>query len=420
MEYNIVNDVDAIIRFYEENNLLHQNELLDNDYFNTTLSHLRDCILTLPEYAGVADHKKIEIIINKYLVSYSCKVVPHYDSDELNYLGSKIRYLEKIPQPEQRTEEWYIFRNNRLTASDLFYVIDEYDKKMCKKNYKPSRKYNDMICKKCGVEMPFIKGDAINHGIKFEPLATLIYEKRNNIEIIEFGCLPHQHIPFFGASPDGIVGYNSQNKKLVGRMLEIKCPKSRPINGVIPDTYFAQMQGQLEVCDLRYCDYLECDFKFYKSEEDFFDDIKESKSENENNLSYSEKELEFVLNKKNMECGVIVEFYNTDTQKYIYHYTKKNLLLDREKFKTWEGALIQSIFSDDNKSLEYVGTRFWFLNKYNVILVERDRAWFNRNYIKIEAFWKDVLKYREIGTSTIYKKKKFEYKDNTQELKFIE
>jgi putative phage-type endonuclease len=416
MDCQIVNDIDAIIHFYEENNLLKQSDLLDNDYFKKIAKHLLECILTLPEYGVLADYRHIELIIDKYLVIYSCQVISYYGVSQLNYLVSKIRYLEKIPQPEQRTDEWYIFRNNRLTASDLFYVIDEYDKKMSKKNYKPTRKYNDMICKKCGVDMPFIRGDAINHGIKFEPIATLIYENRNDIEIIEFGCLPHPHIPFFGASPDGIVGYNSNNKRLVGRMLEIKCPKSRPITGVIPDTYYAQMQGQLEVCDLRYCDYLECDFKFYKSEDDFFDDIKE----NQENSIDSDKDIDYVKNNKNNECGSIVEFYNTDTQKFMYHYTKRYMLLDREKFKKWEGDLIQSIFTDDNKSLEYVGTRFWYLNKFNVILVERDREWFNNNYIKIESFWSDVLKYREIGTSTIVKKKKYEYKDNTLELKFME
>ena len=44
-------------------------------------------------------------------------------------------------------------------------------------------------------------------------------------------------------------------------MLEIKCPYSRKIDGVIKPEYFSQMQGQLEVCDLEYCDFLECDFQ---------------------------------------------------------------------------------------------------------------------------------------------------------------
>ena len=415
----VMNDIDAIVRFYESQDILSPDELKDNAYFATVCNHLVECLSILPDYKTLFsednDYKqKLMPLIQNYLIVYSDIVIPIYNSSLTLYYESKIRYLEKIPQPEQRTEEWYLFRNNRLTASDFYYVIDEYDKKHSKKNYKQSRRYKDMICKKCGVDIPFIRGDAINHGIKFEPLATKIYEKRNNISIIEFGCLPHPHIPFFGASPDGIVGYDSKNKEYIGRMLEIKCPKSRPINGIIPDTYYAQMQGQLEVCDLDYCDYLECDFKFYKTEEEFFENL----DINAVCLEYSN--IEFAVNKQKKECGAILEIYNTDTHKYIYHYAPSSLFNDIGVFKNWESKHVESVFLDGNTHLEYVGTRFWYLNKYNVILVKRDREWFNKNYIKINSFWEEVLKYREIGTETIQKKKRNEFKDPTLELKFID
>ena len=121
-----------------------------------------------------------------------CKSPPH-DESIVYYLENKIKYLETIPQPEQRTPEWYIFRNNRLTASDLYAAVDE----------KQSRRKYDLILKKCNYDIPFISGDAINHGIKFEPMATEIYEKIHDVKVLEFGCLPHMHIDFFGASPDG-------------------------------------------------------------------------------------------------------------------------------------------------------------------------------------------------------------------------
>ena len=44
-------------------------------------------------------------------------------------IDTKINYVKNIPQPEQRTPEWYTFRNNRLTASDLLYAIDCSNKK---------------------------------------------------------------------------------------------------------------------------------------------------------------------------------------------------------------------------------------------------------------------------------------------------
>ena len=61
-------------------------------------------------------------------------------------------------------------------------------------------------------------------------------------------------------------------------MLEIKCPKSRNITGIIPPIFFAQVQGQLEVCDLEYCDFLECQIlREYNSKKEFFEDTHENR-----------------------------------------------------------------------------------------------------------------------------------------------
>ena len=45
----------------------------------------------------------------------------------------------------------------------------------------------------------------------------------NDVKVEEFGCIPHETIPFLAASPDGIVTSN----KLNGRMIEIKNVVSR-------------------------------------------------------------------------------------------------------------------------------------------------------------------------------------------------
>ena len=72
---------------------------------------------------------------------------PEYNESDIKYLTNKIKHLEKIPQPEQRSEEWYEFRNNRLTASDFYSVIDK----------KSVSKVNQLIYKKCGGDVPFLK-----------------------------------------------------------------------------------------------------------------------------------------------------------------------------------------------------------------------------------------------------------------------
>ena len=52
-------------------------------------------------------------------------------------------------------------------------------------------------------------------------------------------------------------------------MLEIKCPFKRKIDGSIPEQYWMQIQGQLEVCDLKNVIILECKLRQYNNEADF-------------------------------------------------------------------------------------------------------------------------------------------------------
>ena len=384
MTTDIVRDLELIIKDCLDNELVLKKELGDNGLYKQ-FTELVYSIFRDIENNENNDKQNIIHHINEllYLLDISVKP-PEYTESELEYLKNKIKYLESTPQPEQRTEEWHTFRNNRLTASDLGHILDN------KKNNIENSKYCELLKKKCGVETPFISGAAIRHGIKFEQIATSIYEKINNLKILEFGCIPHLHISYFGASPDGIVSYNSNNKQYIGRMLEIKCPKSRPINGEIPPVYYAQIQGQLEVCDLEYCDYLECDFQFYNSKEDFFRNVTEK--------------------------GIIVELFNNKTKQYIYHYSNDEQIKNKEIFTEWESSLVNSVFEDTN--LDYIKTNYWYLNKINVILVKRDRKWFNTNFIKIKKFWDNVLHYRNNDISVLTKKKKkYEYKE--PELNFI-
>lgn len=124
----------------------------------------------------------------------------------------RVRYLQSLPQPEQRSEEWFALRNKRLTASDLAGAIGEshYDK--------PS----SILEKKLGGGKPFTGNAATRWGQKYEPVATAVYESRNSVVVGEFGLLPHQTIPFLAASPDGIILDSPVGKVEPGVLLEIK------------------------------------------------------------------------------------------------------------------------------------------------------------------------------------------------------
>ena len=106
-----------------------------------------------------------------------------------------------------------------LTASDLHRGLTSRDKTRLQ-----------LINSKCGVSRSISSNASCLHGIRYEDVAIAVYEKRNNCKVEDYGCIQHPTIKIFGASPDGIV--SSSNKQLVGRMLEIKCPRSRVIDGL--------------------------------------------------------------------------------------------------------------------------------------------------------------------------------------------
>jgi putative phage-type endonuclease len=361
-------DLELILCDLIENTDINNNTYYDEEesaLLNSIVLHIFTQYNTLNEslIENVIDH------INDLILQHIKVVPPVYSDSQLAYLKDKLDYLEKIPQPEQRTPEWYEFRNNRLTASDLYHITSQSKGKII-----------DIVKKKCGVEKNYTPGAAILHGVKFEDVAIDIYEKREKVKITEFGCLPHSNIPFFGASPDGICSFASENKNYTGRMLEIKCPKSRNITGIIPPVYFAQVQGQLEVCDLEYCDFLECQIREYNSKQEFFEDTHETN---------------YKLRKNGMEKGIVLEVYDTELKKtkYYYNYDK---FRNEEDLNSWEEKFIDEILSDSK--LEYNKTTFWRLEKYNIVLVKRNREWFTNNYLKIAMFWNQVLEARVNNT----------------------
>lgn len=308
---------------------------------------------------------------------------PKLTLSDIEVLGKQIDKLKAIKQPAQRTEEWYEYRRNRLTASDLATAIGE----------NPYGNVNKLVASKCGYVVDFIPGAAIKHGVKYEPMATLFYERLNNVDIYEYGCIPHPTINHFGASPDGICDVSSKNKDYIGRMLEIKCPKSRKLNGFVPNYYELQIQGQLEVCELEYCDYLECDIQeiseseFYKLPEDVFK-------------------------------GIVFQGYNTDTKSDIYEY--KTTELNKTNNDTWISEKVDKMM--EHESLEYNGISYFYIREYDIILVRRDKERFEKIKEKINYFWSLVLKYREEGYEALVlpKKKNLETTNSHIKHSFIE
>lgn len=183
--------------------------------------------------------------------------------------------LRKIKLPEQRTPEWFEMRSKKITASDGGAIVgyNKYEKAF-------------WFVKKKTTKIPFESNSACYHGKKLEEPATMIYQYRMNVKVEEFGLMGHPNIAFLGASPDGIVCHDKldgiHKTKFVGRMLEIKCPARRKIKlysddefEVCPKYYWAQVQLQLQCCELDECDFWQCKLDEYDCFEHFLNDTDE-------------------------------------------------------------------------------------------------------------------------------------------------
>jgi putative phage-type endonuclease len=352
------NAIIAVINDYFDEYHLNIHDICESD-----IDEMVECIYEIASQVEKIDKNEVEKLVRIKIKVHD----PIYDENDILKLTEQIAELKKIKQPEQRTEEWYEYRRNRLTASDLATAIGM--------NAYGNR--NELIASKCGYLKTFKPGAAIIHGVKYEPVATKFYEVHNDVVIHEYGCVPHPTIPYFGASPDGIVDPASNNRQLIGRMLEIKCPKSRELNGFVPEYYELQIQGQLEVCDLEYCDYLECDIKECDPEK--FYDLPADKFK-----------------------GIIFEKYNNETKSNEYDYRYDDF--DKDNVKKWAHDYLNDILASDK--YEYIGLSYWYINNFDIILVKRDQPRFAEIKKKIDEFWNEVVKHREIGYEPLISKKK--------------
>ena len=297
------------------------------------------------------------------------------EEQKIEHAIKRVTKIQSIKQLIQRSMEWYIFRYGMLTASDLYKAIGTpgIRRSLILKKSKPLDVSNKQMS---GM------GKACKHGIKFEDVAIQVYEKMKDVIIEDYGCIQHSDFKIFGASPDGICAINSKNKRLIGRMLEIKCPSSRIIiEGEVPSHYWKQIQGQLEVCDLWECDYLECKIVVVD-------------------------EKEFSTTKK--ERGIVLTIANKNGQGE--SYINSPLDLSNQEYEYWLDKEYDKFIENDE--IIFISKSYWCLVKYNCVLVNRDYKWFN--YIKtgVRKFWDEVEYYRKNGTSELEKKiKKRKKKD---------
>ena len=285
-------------------------------------------------------------------------------------IDKKLDIIRNIPQPEQRTSEWFQFRNTLISASSAW------------KTFSSEAVRNQLIYEKCKPYQDrsnsYVNTDSTLHwGQKYEPLSVMIYENKYNTIIEDFGCIKHRDYDFVGASPDGI--NISRESERYGRMLEIKNIVNRDITKIPKKEYWIQMQLQMEVCDLNECDFLETKFTEYKDKEDFIQDGT------------------FNLTNNNNKKGIILQFNNNSNPLYEY----APIDIDKENYNVWYENQIQKHYDK-----QLIKTLYWKLDIYSCILVLRNKHWFKSAVYELENIWNIILKEKNNGYEHRAPKKK--------------
>ena len=273
-------------------------------------------------------------------------------------IQSNIEYLRGVPQPAQRTKEWYEFRHGLMTASNVYKALSGSESQ-----------YNSLIYEKCRpIEESYIGGGGegdqgpctntnspMHWGQKYEPVTNMLYQA-TGVDVSEFGCIRHRTYPFLGASPDGIVTSQGSRYSRYGRMVEIKNIVNREITGVPLEAYWVQMQLQMEVCDLDECDFVETRICEYP------DSLHSLHSD------------AFYADESDRKRGVILYLLSRtqmgSTPYYVY--MPLDLPLDRAAVDAW----IARTREEHAAEYTWFQTLYWYLDEMSVVLVRRNRPWF--------------------------------------------
>ena len=288
------------------------------------------------------------------------------DLEKMASSTTKLNKLRNAYQPQQRTPEWYIFRHNLITASNIGKIIGT------------EAKINSLIYEKCKpIEIYENNDDAIvntsspmHWGQKYESVTIMIYENIYSTKIEDFGCIQHADISCLGSSPDGI-NVDPTNSRYC-RMLEVKNIVNRDITGIPKHDYWVQCQLQMEVCDLDTCDFIETRIKEYQDIDFYSDEISEYK-------------------------GVMLHFVSKTALGSKPHYVimpiNEDKIYDKAAIHNW----INKIKNELKESYSLYEVLYWFLHEISVVLIPRNEKWFKSLIPKIHTTWNTITRERITG-----------------------
>ena len=382
-ESNTIELMETALHLMEEYVIDNPSAISDPDFHEDLLEEIKDIFyIQFEEQIFASDfveddlNELLEDALNIFVTTFyperssgqetTINVIEEEDANFINEKEQKIIGLREIPQPQQRTPEWYQFRWNLITASNAWKAFESQStiNQLIYEKCQPIKKFDDNN----GDDVKMVNTNSSLHwGQKYEPLSVLIYEHKYKTQVEDFGCIQHPIHKFIGASPDGI--NVDKNGDRYGRMLEIKNVVSRDINGIPKKEYWVQMQLQMEVCDLDECDFLETKFTEYSD--------------------YTAYKNDIISNEKMK--GIII-YFHTKEGKPFYVYKP----LSETDITKWEDDTL-SLYQSEEYKYTYMKFIYWKLEVFSCVLVLRNKEWFKNNIPQLEKVWKIIEQERVSG-----------------------
>jgi hypothetical protein len=331
---------------------------------NVQLIQWHDEVNTIIHYLECSELEEsyLERIVEMYDTLITARIKRKYNEITIP-TNDKLDELLGRKQTEQRTAAWYEQMATILSASELghlFGSLRERAQLVMSKTVPYTPRYQPLA-------IPSDTMSPFDWGIRFEPVVKQIYEDKYGVTLKELGRLQHLSEPRCSASPDGLV-YHCPNNIRTGRLIEIKCPVTREIDGTIPKDYYSQMQMQLQVTGLMHCDYIEAVFA----------------SKYNNNI------LKEGPSYYNGYIAVIRYAEIKGGQEFYYIYSPINVV-------DWN--------PDIQEGEEIVEITPWKLMQWSEQLVTRNEGWWQALRPIMDSFWEDVEKAKR-GEFTIPESKR--------------
>lgn len=175
-------------------------------------------------------------------------------------------FLEEHTRKQSKSFLWHKYRTGRLTSSNFHEAARTNIKR-------PSTSLVKKIVYGSNVNTKAVKWGCENESVAVAEYTKLCKQKHSNVKVISSGFYINKQYPYLGSSPDGIIVCDCCGKGTV----EVKCPyKFKDINPCLIDSdkfclkahevcdnslkhdhpYFYQVQGQMGICGVSYCDFV--------------------------------------------------------------------------------------------------------------------------------------------------------------------